>query len=608
MYIVDRGVDNNDDPSENDGKVYEFSFPELTDCNEPPVIDPLSDQVIADFSLQDSIFLDATVTDDGKPASPGYVTYTWSQVDGPHPVSFDDASLEDPTVTFPEPGVYVLRLTADDGELAPWDEVTITVNGPTGYVVENTVNASSDDAEEKTSNNQVSVDSRDLDLVYDSGQSQDQTVGIRFNRISIPQGATIVNAYIQFYARETDSGEVSITIEGHDHDNAPTFTTANKNITNRNTTTASVGWSPGTWVDGDNGFEQRTSDLSPIVQEIVDRGGWSNCNSMVFIFSGSGERVAESFDGWQKNAAILHIYTERAEFPVNQGPCVEAGPDQTVALAGGTAIASLDGFVNDDGLPTGVLTTTWTMEDGPGLVTFGDASAVDTTATFTVAGAYTLRLTADDGAFTPFDELTVTVESENFPPEVDAGPDDTIALPNNATLNGTVTDLTPTGVLTSTWSMTSGPGAVVFGDASMEDTTASFSTAGTYILRLTAGDGELTNWDEVTITVHPGNQPPVVDAGPNQTVIIGLGAALDGTVTDDGYPLPPGVVTITWSKIAGPGTVDFNPANAAETVASFSTVGTYVLRLTANDSALSVSDDVTITVTPVMIYLPFITK
>jgi hypothetical protein len=154
--------------------------------------------------------------------------------------------------------------------------------------------------------------------------------------------------------------------------------------------------------------------------------------------------------------------------------------------------------------------------------------------------------------------------------------------------------------------MTSGPGAVVFANAHAEDTTASFSTAGTYILRLTAGDGELTAWDEVEITVHPVNQPPVVNAGPDQTVIIGRGAALDGTVTDDGYPLPPGVVTITWSKIAGPGTVDFNPANAAVSVASFSTVGTYVLRLTANDSALSVSDDVTITVEQGMIYMPLI--
>src|SRR6185436_13122529 len=44
----------------------------------------------------------------------------------------------------------------------------------------------------------------------------------------------------------------------------------------------------------------------------------------------------------------------------------------------------------------------------------------------------------------------------------------------------------------------------------------------------------------------------------------------------------------------GPGTVTFANPNALNTTATFSVVGTYVLRLTANDSALSSSDEVTI--------------
>jgi len=38
---------------------------------------------------------------------------------------------------------------------------------------------------------------------------------------------------------------------------------------------------------------------------------------------------------------------------------------------------------------------------------------------------------------------------------------------------------------------------------------------------------------------------------------VGMGAAasLDGTVTDDGMPNPPGAVTTTWSQVSGPGTV-----------------------------------------------------
>ncbi len=71
---------------------------------------------------------------------------------------------------------------------------------------------------------------------------------------------------------------------------------------------------------------------------------------------------------------------------------------------------------------------------------------------------------------------------------------------------------------------------------------------------------------------------------------------LNGTVSDDGLPVPPGVLTTTWNQVAGPGTVTFADPAAVNTTASFSDTGTYVLRLTATDGALSTSADVTITV------------
>jgi hypothetical protein len=89
-----------------------------------------------------------------------------------------------------------------------------------------------------------------------------------------------------------------------------------------------------------------------------------------------------------------------------------------------------------------------------------------------------------------------------------------------------------------------------------------------------------------------------VNAGPDQTVTLPNSAVLNGTVTDDGLPNPPATVTTTWMKFSGPGTVTFGNANAVDTTASFSETGTYVLRLTATDSALSAIDNVTITVNP----------
>ena len=223
-------------------------------------------------------------------------------------------------------------------------------------------------------------------------------------------------------------------------------------------------------------------------------------------------------------------------------------------------------------------------------------------ANFRFGGATALCTT---GTFDDHDDVVFLVDKgtppPNQPPLVNAGPDQTIALPAGATLNGAVSDdglPNPPGVVTVTWSVISGPGAVTFANASLAATTATFSTAGTYVLRLTASDSALSTSDDVSVTVNPQvvNQAPVVNAGPDQTITLPATASLAGTATDDGLPNPPGTLTTTWTKVSGPGTVTFGNASARATTASFSAPGSYVLRLTASDSALSTSDDIAITV------------
>ncbi len=196
--------------------------------------------------------------------------------------------------------------------------------------------------------------------------------------------------------------------------------------------------------------------------------------------------------------------------------------------------------------------------------------------------------------------LIVTLAGGNEAPTVDAGANQTITLPAGANLDGTISDdgqPDPPGAVTVSWSRVSGPGTVTFGNANAVDTTAAFSTAGTYVLQLQASDSVLSAVDTVTIAVNPQvNTAPTVEAGSNQTITLPASANLDGTVDDDGLPNPPGAVTVSWSKVSGPGTVTFGNANAVDTTATFSAVGTYVLNLEASDSALSASDTVAITV------------
>jgi hypothetical protein len=403
-------------------------------------------------------------------------------------------------------------------------------------------------------------------------------------------------------------------------------------------------------------------------------------------FSQAGTYVLQltANDGALSTSANVTITVNPAP-PQNQAPSVNAGPSQTITLP---STATLTGTVTDDGLPTppGVVTSTWSKVSGPGTVTFANASAASTTASFSQAGTYVLRLTATDGELSRSSDLTITVtaiqrtltvtkagtgsgtvtsapggiscggdctetyangtavtltaaagtgstfagwsggvgtcagttnpcavtmtaaravtatftqSTQNQAPSVNAGPSQTITLPSTATLTGTVIDdglPTPPGVVTTLWSKVSGPGTVTFANAGELSTTASFSQAGTYLLRLTATDGSLSKSANVTITVNPANQAPSVNAGPSQTITLPNTATLSGTITDDGLPTTPGTVTSTWSKVSGPGTVTFANAAAATTTTSFSQAGTYLLRLTATDGALSKSADVNITV------------
>jgi hypothetical protein len=91
----------------------------------------------------------------------------------------------------------------------------------------------------------------------------------------------------------------------------------------------------------------------------------------------------------------------------------------------------------------------------------------------------------------------------NQAPVVNAGSDQTITFPSSATLNGSTSDDgLPSNTLSNTWSKHSGPGTVTFGDAADLSTTVGFSEEGTYVLRLTASDGELSSTSDVTIIVE----------------------------------------------------------------------------------------------------------
>jgi len=185
-----------------------------------------------------------------------------------------------------------------------------------------------DDAEERVSNGNMSLGSSDLELISDGGTNQ--LVGIRFLNINIPQGTTILSASIQFTTDQTDTGSTSVTIRGEDIDNANVFSGSDYNISNRTLTSASVAWNniPAWNTVGQSGADQQTPDITTIVQEIVNRGGWSSGNALAFVFSGSGERTAEAYDGSASEAPVLTIVADFTPPALTPLPTIVPNPNR----------------------------------------------------------------------------------------------------------------------------------------------------------------------------------------------------------------------------------------------------------------------------------------
>lgn len=169
------------------------------------------------------------------------------------------------------------------------------------------VSAGNNDAEETISSGSVTTTSNDLEFGEDNGAGGTPlATGMRFTGVSIPDGAIITSAYIQFTSDGNQSGSTSLVIRGEDADTSAAFTTGTGNITNRADTTASVNWNPAAWSDNESGADTQTPDLSTIVQEIVDRPGWDD-DSMSFVITGTGYRDAQSYDQDPATAPQLFI-------------------------------------------------------------------------------------------------------------------------------------------------------------------------------------------------------------------------------------------------------------------------------------------------------------
>ncbi len=320
------------------------------------------------------------------------------------------------------------------------------------------VSQTNDDAEEQgsgvpgTAGTMEDLGSSDLELVYEDGSTR-QVVGVRFQGITIAQGATsITNAYVQFTTDETSSGTTNLVIYGEDEDTTSEFGSSNGNITGRTKTSASVSWSsvPAWNSVGAAGTDQRTPDISSVISEIVQRPGWSHFNSIVIIIepgspcTGTCEREAESFDGTAAPQLIItlddsEVDTSFPSFsPPAGGTCyaVSDNTDELVLVKSsglGAGSASLLGSVGVPDIEAA------TYDTSANVLYAADADQLGwlnpNTGAFTATSSTFGTGSGDDGnvAFTDVDGLTYDITNDKIYGSMAKGGNDVIIEINKTT-------------------------------------------------------------------------------------------------------------------------------------------------------------------------------
>lgn len=295
----------------------------------------------------------------------------------------------------------------------------------------------------------------------------------------------------------------------------------------------------------------------------------------------------------------------------NHRPVADAGTDVT---QDSLAAVGLDGRASYD--PDGdALTFFWSFDRVPegSVVTereapFSENYSSETATTFRpdVVGTYIVSLVVKDpsGLESRPDYAVVTITDAGAP-VANAGADQTAAIADLVTLDGSESYDPGGHALTYTWSLVTVPtgSAAALSSSDSSLTTFTADKAGLYIASLVVNNSLVdSDPDTTVITVSSsGGESPVANAGADSSVSDCMNATLDGSGSYD--PDSSADLTYLWSIQSKPSTSGVTDTSSFSNRAVVSpkffpdVAGTYVLSLTVFDgTAWSTPDTITLTV------------
>ena len=484
-----------------------------------------------------------------------------------------------------------------------YSEATLSIKVGEEFVitaVETQITQSSDDASEMLNTGKMYLNAQWVDMCYNIQYNNWQLNGLRFQNVPIPAGAQITSAYIQFTTFYEFDYESLIYIGCEDEDNPATYIDEKENIRNRSYYLDDYAvWTPEAWnVADESGEKQRTSDLSSLIQHLVNRDGWIENNAMAFIFQPGEQgalRIAYSYDGNPEMAPVLHI-----EYQVNDAPVLEpvaiAGTDQSVSINANVMLDGSQSYSPDGRL----LNYHWTIIDKPeGSNTEINNQAL-TEPSFHVdeLGEYTLTLVVDNGHIESLAD-TIVVVAEDLLPVAEAGSDQIRLLGTEVYLNGSSSYDPELQELSYNWEIITKPEGSEAELVNPTSVNPSFigDKEGNYRISLKVNDGRnVSVTDEVLVQINE-NQAPVAIAGNNINVFTGAKVKLNGSQSFDPDEH---AVSYHWTMVSQPDGSIAVLSDSTDVKPSFlaDMEGNYVISLVVFDGInYSEADEITVSVT-----------